>query len=440
MSVRNEGEICGPLLRIRARLGLLFPLNSGPHEIRSVDGVRAFAALITVAYHFFLFQHFYRSPLGQSLAPVVYFLQTGVHLFFVLSGFLLFLPYARAIIQQQPLPPLSRFYQRRALRILPAYWVCLTILALCGNIGNNVSDGGGLAVPDAIADVVTHIVLLHDAFPVFNRDIQGPFWTLAVESQFYVLLPLFAAAAAAYVGSAMKTPDRLRRLVVAVFGILGVSLLVRLLDVAITGQLAAMHGTLAAIGQAYVLATMGTQGKYLEVFAIGMLCSVLYVATVEMRLLAQVHLRRLSWLALAGAIAAAAVADQKINLAVPLVYVQGVSWDIVPLTVPLVVGIAYGLLLLATLWSDGLVRALFSLKPLRFIGLISYSLYLWHWPVLYAKVPLVAPIPIAGRVALVFLVAYASFQLVERPFLRRRSRITPAKERPKSVEFATPSP
>ncbi len=56
--------------------------------------------------------------------------QTGVHLFFVLSGFLLFLPYARAMLQDRPLPTARRFYQRRALRILPAYWVCMIALVL----------------------------------------------------------------------------------------------------------------------------------------------------------------------------------------------------------------------------------------------------------------------------------------------------------------------
>ncbi len=432
MSWQNSGNIGGPPSRIRARLRFLFPPGSGPHEIRSVDGIRAFAALITIAYHFFLFQHFYRSPLGQGLAPVVYFLQTGVHLFFVLSGFLLFLPYARAIIRQESLPSLSLFYQRRALRILPAYWACLAILALFGNIGYSGMLG--------FQNVITHIVLLHDAFPLFNRVIEGPFWTLAVESQFYVLLPVFAAGAARYVGSAPKATDRLRRLFAAVAGILGLALLLRLLDVALTGQLAAVHGTVAAVGQVFVLATMGTQGKYLEVFAIGMLCSVLYVATVEMRLLAQAHLRRLSWLALVGALAAAALADQKIELAVPLVYARDVRWDFVALTMPLVVGIAYGLLLLATLWSGGLVRALFSMKPLRFIGLISYSLYLWHWPIIYAKLPLVASLPIAARLALVLLVAYGSFQLVERPFLRHRSRRKNADERPQRLELAAPAP
>lgn len=415
---------------MRTCFGFLLPLSNGPHEIRAVDGLRAFAALITVAYHICLYQHFYRSSVGSALAPVVYFLQTGVHLFFVLSGFLLFLPYARSIIKQEPLPAISRFYRRRALRILPAYWVCLAVLVLV----SGTSYSGILGVQN----VVTHILLLHDAFPLFNRDIEGPFWTLAVEFQFYMLLPLFAAGAAAFVGSVPHTEDRLRRLIIATSGILGIAILLRLLDVAITGQLATLHGTVQVVGYDLVLATMGTQGKYLEVFAVGMLCSILYVATVEWRFVEQRHTWRLSWLALVGALIAATLAGQRVDMAVPLVYAREVMWDIVALGTPLLIGVAYGLLLLAVLWNAGLIRALFQQGALRFIGLISYSLYLWHWPVIYARLPFVASLPLIGRIVLIFLVAYVSFQLVERPFLRHRSRTSAASERPQSIKRAAP--
>lgn len=421
-----------PASHIRKRFGVLLPLSSGPHEIRAVDGLRAFAALITVTYHVCLYLHFYGSPAGRALAPVVYFLQTGVHLFFVLSGFLLFLPYARSIIKQEPLPSTSRFYRRRALRILPAYWVCLTVLVLLGNAGYHGIRG--------VQDVVAHIFLLHDAFPPFNRDIEGPFWTLAVEAQFYVLLPLFAAGAAVLAKSAPKMEDRMWRLIIATAGILGLSLLLRLLDIAITGQLATLRDAVEGVEYVIVLLTMGTQGKYLEVFAVGMLCSVLYVATVEMGMIDRRHTRRLSWLALVGALVAATLVDQRIDMAVPLVYARGVNWDIVALGAPLLIGVAYGLMLLAVLWSDGLVRALFQLWPLHFIGLISYSLYLWHWPVIYARLPFVAHLPMAVRMVLVFFIAYASFQLVERPFLRRRNRASTASGHSQSNKHATPLP
>ena len=59
---------------------------------------------------------------------------------------------------------------------------------------------------------------------------------------------------------------------------------------------------------------------------------------------------------------------------------------------------------------------------MRFIGLISYSLYLWHLPVIHAMIPFFAGVPLLLRVVCAFPVAYLSYQFVERPFLKRRRR------------------
>jgi peptidoglycan/LPS O-acetylase OafA/YrhL len=58
-------------------------------------------------------------PLNVDLSAVNTFAYSGVLLFFVLSGLLLFLPYARALINSAPWPSLRRFYARRVRRILP---------------------------------------------------------------------------------------------------------------------------------------------------------------------------------------------------------------------------------------------------------------------------------------------------------------------------------
>lgn len=62
------------------------------------------------------------------LASFWVFGNTGVQLFFVLSGFLLFLPYARAMLFQERWPKTRTFYMRRALRILPGYYFSLLLL------------------------------------------------------------------------------------------------------------------------------------------------------------------------------------------------------------------------------------------------------------------------------------------------------------------------
>ena len=160
------------------------PLDNGAQDIRALDGLRAAAALSIVLFHTLHRAGFQYSQASRTFGNYFWFLATGVHLFFVLSGFLLFLPYARAMLRNQPLPSARRFYRRRALRVLPAYLVVLAILAWLPTSER--------IHPLSAGSVITHLFMIHDSFPPFNRDFEGPFWTLAIEAQFYLLLPLFA--------------------------------------------------------------------------------------------------------------------------------------------------------------------------------------------------------------------------------------------------------
>src|SRR5215469_6765094 len=113
-----------PRSRLVMATRLLLPMDNGARDIRTLDGLRAIAALSIVTFHFYLAERFEFTSWGKEYANYFYFLASGVHLFFVLSGFLLFLPYARAILHTKALPSAENFYKRRALRILPAYLVC----------------------------------------------------------------------------------------------------------------------------------------------------------------------------------------------------------------------------------------------------------------------------------------------------------------------------
>lgn len=395
----------------------LLPLENGPKEIRALDGLRAIAALSIVAFHTLLAMRFYRTPQGRAFNESWYYLASGVDLFFVLSGFLLFLPYARALLQGRPLPSAKRFYKRRALRILPAYWVCLAILLL---LTPQTRTTGGM-----IADIVTHVLMIHDAFPSFNQDFNGPFWTLAVEAQFYLLLPLLGLGIAWLAGRR----GSLRRLVLAVLALIALALALRWVDAQIMAALP-RDPTANRLGSYFVRATLGTQGKHLEVFATGMLCAALYVGTVELprtrALVSGRGLRRIGKVLLVVALALITLVAPHWAIAA-VKYTPGTRWDTPTLLFPLVTGIAFGALLLAILWGGSGIGWVFATPPLRFIGLISYSLYLWHLPVLHAQIPLFTGMPLALRVVFAFIVAYLSYQLVERPFLRRRASLVAGK-------------
>jgi peptidoglycan/LPS O-acetylase OafA/YrhL len=117
----------------------------------------------------------------------------GVTLFFTLSGFLLYRPFASAILQGSRQLNLLNYLKNRALRILPGYWAVLLFCAL-GIGGLFLHSGGGL-VDGRLTDPS---LLLRAALLVQNYDPRtmltgiGPAWSLAVEVVFYLILPLLA--------------------------------------------------------------------------------------------------------------------------------------------------------------------------------------------------------------------------------------------------------
>lgn len=392
------------LNRVKSRLK---PLDNGPQEIRALDGLRALAALSIVLFHALHQAKFQSAPVGHILGNIFWYLPTGVHLFFVLSGFLLFLPFARAMLLGRPLPGTVQFYQRRALRILPAYLVALSVLVWLSAADH--------AIPLAGWAVLTHLLMIHDMFPAFNREFGGPFWTLAVEVQFYLLLPVLAAALAWTMRSSRST----RRLISGILILVALALAVRGVDIAITSSLAA--NTSDGFARMFVLVTMGMQGKYLEVFLMGMLAAVVYIVSVEFDGVSHAIRWRLAWMAACVSLAVCIVAVLNVRYCGPI-FAPGQPWGIGELVYPLVVGVGYATLLLAVLWSRRVIRWPFETRPMRFVGHISYSLYLWHNPAILATIPFFAGMPIIGRVLGAFIVAYVSYQLIERPFLRRRRR------------------
>lgn len=106
--------------------------------------------------------------------------------FFAISAFVLFLPFALAIRDDRPSPQLRGWLLRRAARILPVYWVVLAVAGLLPG------SGAGQAFDPELG--WRHFLLVQ------NLDLQtylqgiGVAWSLAVEIQFYALLPLLALA------------------------------------------------------------------------------------------------------------------------------------------------------------------------------------------------------------------------------------------------------
>ncbi|MCP4451269.1 MAG: acyltransferase, partial [Planctomycetes bacterium] len=90
-------------------------------------------------------------------------------------------PFWNRILSGKPLPSVRDYLIRRLTRILPAYYVVLTVLVLLSGLWR---------VPGARVDILLHYTFLfnYTEFSIFS--INPPFWTLAVEMQFYLLLPI----------------------------------------------------------------------------------------------------------------------------------------------------------------------------------------------------------------------------------------------------------
>ncbi len=148
-----------------------------PHplrHIRELDGVRGLAALM-VFFHHVCYTSIQPGSWGRSvrlLRTISTRGDTGVDLFFVLSGFLI----TSLLIDARKRPSYYRdFYWKRVLRILPLYALCLL--------------GAFFFNPGSKGYVILCVFFISNFASVFHLNAIGPFWTLAIEEQFYLLWP-----------------------------------------------------------------------------------------------------------------------------------------------------------------------------------------------------------------------------------------------------------
>lgn len=145
-------------------------------RIAYADALRAFAIFCVFLHHIIL-----QTQLTPKLREAAVFGYWGVDCFFVLTGFLLCGPYLRAIADGTSLPGWRPFAARRILRIYPLYVVCLVL---------SVADLVAHAQAPSLLDVGAHLLMLHGFIVPYITQINGPLWTMAVDAQFYVLMPI----------------------------------------------------------------------------------------------------------------------------------------------------------------------------------------------------------------------------------------------------------
>ena len=167
-------------------------------RLPTIDTLRGAAIVLVVGYHFAPIAT--AEPIGHALWSVLRVGWVGVDLFFVLSGFLItgILLDARARFDVHPAREMLRFFGRRAFRIMPAYYLLLTVLLVVHAVGMvpGESPAGGAAL---VQDQWWYWLFASNVRIATNGEWTNlawveHLWSLAVEEQFYLLWPLLLAA------------------------------------------------------------------------------------------------------------------------------------------------------------------------------------------------------------------------------------------------------
>lgn len=388
-----------------------------PHRLFGIDGVRALAALSILACHTWAFT---AHGGGQGYWLTLFFndLALGVTLFFTLSGFLLYRPVAAAVLRGTSQPAAGRYFRNRALRIVPAYWA---ILAVCGLVLGSVYVGwdGDAQVVGRMSDpglFARSALLVQGYTPQSMFTGIGPAWSLCVEVIFYLAVPLLGLLAVRLAGARTAPgPRTLAALAPAAL----------LLAVGLSGKLASWllsRGPPSAgwspTWHAVVERSFWGQA---DLFAFGMVLAVVWVRVQDGTLRLPSRWRR-------GAVAAALI------VLAPCLYTLG-DGQLSYLPQNTLVAFAFALLLAVVVIrpagepASALARGL-EWRPLYAVGLVSYSLFLWHVPLIewltargVLQPGLVGlAVNLAVVAALSLALSALTYWTVERPALRRKVR------------------
>lgn len=364
-------------------------------RLNYLDGVRAVAALYVILHHAYLtmwqWDHNKRpSGIMAKLAPAFWYGHYAVSAFIVVSGFCLMLPVVRANGMLKG--GIGGFFVRRVRRILPPYYaaIALSLLLIHFCIGQFTGTQWDYSITVTKVDLIAHLLLVHD-FLANSASINHAMWSIAVESQIYLVFPLLVLGWRR-LGSA--------RVTVIVFFVVW---------------------CIWSSGVVNTTRAAGVLPQYTALFTLGMLGAAISTSSqANWKTLRD----RMPWTFITVALVVALVSY----------YHNSGGWWGVFYADMLMGALVVSCLIAGSKSGPNPVRAIFGWKPLAFVGSFSYSLYLIHAPLVqviwqYGIQPLnlrenVAFLALCvASILLIVCAAYAFYLVFERPFVSNNAGI-----------------
>ncbi len=375
-------------------------------NIPAIEGLRGVAVLWVMAFHFVVVRD------GKFDDAFIAFLKDwpvldvfvrngylGVDLFFLITGFLLTLPWFRHADAGMPAPDWRTFYVRRARRILPAYYVQLVFLffvvvpILLPRIWIQ-------STPFVAGNLGAHFLFLHYTSPLTSSSmtVNGALWTLAIEAQYYLLVPFVAPLF-------VKWP---LRCLAASFAIAAGWRWLAWHDLDWLAGLYLQLGARAGVSEKEVRHLIATQlPAWAFHFGLGIVLGRAWMLRAGKPLSGW---RQWKPFALAALAAWALHGILRGGTA----FLGEMGWA----AFPVVLAAGFGAIVS---WRSPAMARIAGAAPLAWMGRVSYSAYLYHLPLLlllnaHAAGTDGALAPLA-YLATVLAAAAASYRLVERPYL-----------------------
>jgi peptidoglycan/LPS O-acetylase OafA/YrhL/peroxiredoxin len=374
-----------------------------------LDALRALAAVSIVALH--AYQNSRGPTSGYAFGSNVVAqhllinLDYGLGVFFALSGFVVFLPFARAIIEGRQHIGVKEYAIRRLFRIVPLYYVAIFV----------VWDSRFYGGPGQIADLVRHLTFTQ----VYNNGkifyTIGPSWSLAVEMHFYVLTGFL-------IWGLTKLCRRVSSRGWRICLLCAPLVLVAVTSIAFKAW--------AWYGEHYGLDNFAGPKHYTiyysalaraDAFVFGMLLSVIVVVIGKWR-------PRGPWLPRLLALGGLATWFAMI----PFRADRLDDSNFVDLFYYTFIGLGTAMVMAAIVLSnpDWRWMKILRSRPLQYLGMISFSLYLWHEPVMlwlekhgllvFKGDPAIWPLSCLATITVSIAVGSLSYRLVEAPGERLR--------------------